>query len=46
MIMITMIVMIVMVVMIIIIMPKYQLVSSTGQAPSSVGIPVFSSLLI
>ena len=42
------IVMIIMIVMMVIIMPmmpgKYQLVSSTGQAPSSVGIPVFSSL--
>ena len=47
-IMIAMIVMIIMIVMMVIIMPmmpgRYQLVSSTGQAPSSVGIPVFSSL--
>ena len=46
--MIIIIVMIVMIVMMLIIMPmmpgRYQLVSSTGQAPSSVGIPVFSSL--
>ena len=48
MVMITMISMIIMIVMMVIIMPmmpgRYQLVSSTGQAPSSVGIPVFSSL--